>query len=289
MNIILNEAKEIRMTCSDNLEYHSFTDIYFYIPKTLSLDDNKIRCLIDNTTELNLTITTQVSKNYFIYNVVLVGNENIYIEKGKHLISLIGNNFQTNTLTVTLDELDTSSKIIVQDRKILISSDDIGTIIQGDNKARYLEFRMDKFSNGVDLSKKSIIIKYINANGKSFRTNVTDVVVENDYIYFSWLITTNVSAAAGTVVFAIEAAGDEDEKGNLDTFIWQTDPASFIVSSGLGTDPTESELEMDELPAWYKKIYNNFNSITKQISDINSQIDILSEQAYDATIVWKEA
>jgi hypothetical protein len=75
--------------------------------------------------------------------------------------------------------------------------------VTGDNNVNRVNFKMERYYDGNDLSEFTIRISYKNANGDSNFYDVTDNVIEGDYILFTWLVSSDVVANAGTVHFAV--------------------------------------------------------------------------------------
>ena len=75
--------------------------------------------------------------------------------------------------------------------------------VTGDNNVNRVNFKMERYYDGNDLSEFTIRISYKNANGYSNFYDVTDNVIEGDYILFTWLVSSDVVSNAGTVHFAV--------------------------------------------------------------------------------------
>lgn len=75
--------------------------------------------------------------------------------------------------------------------------------VTGDNNVNRVNFKMERYYDGNDLSEFTIRISYKNATGYSNFYDVTDNVIEGDYILFTWLVSSDVVANAGTVHFAV--------------------------------------------------------------------------------------
>ena len=93
--------------------------------------------------------------------------------------------------------------------------------VQGDNNSNRLYFKVNRVIDGVDISEKTVGIYYENADGYS------DLVVMNteydtDYVYFEWLLGTEVTYSAGEVRYIIRIS---DSHG----YVWKSKTNTFTV------------------------------------------------------------
>lgn len=100
-------------------------------------------------------------------------------------------------------------------------------LIQGDKKSRSLHFTMGKYFDGVDLSNKTILIKYFNAAGKSGEEIITDVSVEENQIMFKWWVNSELTIFEGKVTFQIEVLDKNDS--NDVVYRFQTLPFDLFI------------------------------------------------------------
>lgn len=75
--------------------------------------------------------------------------------------------------------------------------------VVGDKNVNRVNFQMPRYYNGFDMSKFTTRVNYINALGNFNYYSVTDLTIEDDLIYFTWLVDSDVVAYAGTVMFAV--------------------------------------------------------------------------------------
>ena len=116
--------------------------------------------------------------------------------------------------------------------------------VESDENVTRIPFICPKIvGDNVDLTGYSIYINYINGAGLGGIYVVDDVVASGDNITFSWLLSRNVTAKAGTVSYIICA-----KKSGTDTKVtneWNTKIATGIVSSGIETYDTVVQQSSD--------------------------------------------
>lgn len=116
--------------------------------------------------------------------------------------------------------------------------------VESDENVTRIPFICPKIvGDNVDLTGYSIYINYINGAGLGGIYVVDDVVASGDNITFSWLLSRNVTAKAGTVSYIICA-----KKSGTDTKVtneWNTKIATGTVSSGIETYDTVVQQNSD--------------------------------------------
>lgn len=116
--------------------------------------------------------------------------------------------------------------------------------VESDENVTRIPFICPKIvGDNVDLTGYSIYINYINGAGLGGIYVVDDVVARGDNITFSWLLSRNVTAKAGTVSYIICA-----KKSGTDTKVtneWNTKIATGTVSSGIETYDTVVQQSSD--------------------------------------------
>ena len=75
--------------------------------------------------------------------------------------------------------------------------------VVGDKNVNRINFQMPRYYNGFDMSKFTTRVNYVNARGNFNYYSVTDLTIEDDLIYFTWLVDSDVVAYAGIVMFAV--------------------------------------------------------------------------------------
>lgn len=75
--------------------------------------------------------------------------------------------------------------------------------VVGDKNINRINFQMSRYYNGFDMSKFTTRVNYINARGNFNYYSVIDLTIEDDLIYFTWLVDSDVVEYAGIVMFAV--------------------------------------------------------------------------------------
>lgn len=115
--------------------------------------------------------------------------------------------------------------------------------VENDKDVHKLNFMMPRYFSEYDLSTFNIRINYLNAQGDGDMYVVTDPTVEDDAIYFSWLVGRHACLYKGAVTFIVclkLADGEGDVAQEFNTTL-----ASLQVLPGLETEPAILENDYD--------------------------------------------
>lgn len=204
--------------------------------------------------------------------------------------------------------------IIDSDLRI-VSVPDRGVVagVVGDKNVNRINFQMPRYYNGFDMSKFKTRINYINANGNPNYYTVTDSIVKDDVVIFSWLIDTDVVAYAGKIAFSVNMVltGDDGvikhafntsnveklkalEGIQVDKYIGYEEQVDLIskleadltkyISSGINQIQDEGAKVKKSLPADYVKMTEDVTSLKEDIDEIPKKQGYLSSYVTDSTI-----
>lgn len=172
--------------------------------------------------------------------------------------------------------------VLIDDRNIVMPMlDDIA--ITQDSRSKLITFKIGRYIDYVDLSEKTICIKFSLPDGKSGdRSFVCNKQVSDTEIKFSWLLDNKVTSQAGKVTFAIEFIGYNEKK---EFYCWNTLPSYFFVKEGLDVDnrieqPTASWIQQWNILA--DKYLNDFIRYTKQMEENLAEAIKNASQCLDA-------
>lgn len=115
--------------------------------------------------------------------------------------------------------------------------------VENDKDVNKLNFMMPRYFSEYDLSTFNIRINYLNAQGDGDMYVVTEPTVEDDAIYFTWLVGRHAYLYKGAVTFIVclkLADGEGDVAQEFNTTL-----ASLQVLPGLETEPTILETDYD--------------------------------------------
>ena len=126
-----------------------------------------------------------------------------------------------NTLSAEPDDyLHDSVQFMIDEnlRIIAIPSDGVVAGVVGDKNVNHINFQMQRYYNGFDMSTFSARIKYINAGGEANVSTVTDMTIENDILLFTWLVDSDVTKYSGTVAFSVNLYKNETSETARQSF-----------------------------------------------------------------------
>ena len=145
---------------------------------------------------------------------------------------------------LTMDSVESRCSINGNTRDIVVPDEYHIFGVESDENVTRIPFICPKIvGDNVDLTGYSLYINYINGAGLGGIYVVDDVVTSGDNITFSWLLSRNVTAKAGTVSYIICA-----KKSGTDTKVtneWNTKIATGTVSSGIETYDTVVQQSSD--------------------------------------------
>lgn len=136
-------------------------------------------------------------------------------------------------------------------------------LIQGDKKSRCLQFISSKYFDGVDLSTKTILIKYQNAGNKSGEEIITDVSTKENQMIFKWWVNAELTAFEGKASFQIEIFDKNDANNRIYRFL--TLPFDIFVERTLivndNAEPVDYYLDIRFLNQFKEEIaYDEIHS-----------------------------
>lgn len=148
--------------------------------------------------------------------------------------------------------------------------------VENDKDVHKLNFMMPRYFSEYDLSTFNIRINYLNAQGDGDMYVVTDPTVEEDAIYFTWLVGRHACLYRGAVTFIVclkLADGEGDVAQEYNTTL-----ASLQVLPGLETEPTILETDYDIIEQLLLTIQDT-NSKIKAVLDSGMTADELGNIA----------
>lgn len=115
--------------------------------------------------------------------------------------------------------------------------------VESDDAVQKLTFSIPQYYNGVDFSTFNIRINYSNARGGGDVGNVTDIRIEDETIYFTWVVERFAFMFPGSVEFVVCLREIDDEGVVLREF--NTTTATLPVLKGKETANAAVEAERD--------------------------------------------
>ena len=147
---------------------------------------------------------------------------------------------------------------IVADRTIglPLNIDTFGVL--GDANAKVVEFRTSRFSDGVDLSEKTIYICYKNAFDDTGETPCTDIKLTNTALTFHWIVPPEVAAATGNIEFYVEFRTIDSDGNKI--YCMKTKPITRYIEDSFYIYNNASEADYSIIDSW---IQNNGDRIDR--------------------------
>lgn len=189
--------------------------------------------------------------------------------------------YEENQTLKTYPMTSALPSLIIKDRAILMPElKDI--IVTKDTRSRLIHFEIGRYFDGIDLSKKTICIKYILPN----RTDGDRCLVYNETvtpaaIKFDWLVDSKVTMYPGEVQFIIEFIGYDQEN---EFYCWNTLPASITISEGLDTDNFIEPPNPSWIQSWSilaDKYLSDYSKYIEEVREKSEQVSAL----YDKTVL----
>ena len=146
--------------------------------------------------------------------------------------------------------------------------------VEHDDEVLFLNFKMARYLDDTDLSKFSIRINYINANGDSDAYTVKEdkKVVGENFIKFSWQVGPTATAYKGTTKFIVcmKTMKTVDGQQVIDKE-YNTTVASLPVLEGLEVDESIVTQYSDIIEQWREEIFGVTNSEIQKIKTAAAQ------------------
>ena len=159
----------------------------------------------------------------------------------------------------------------VDDSKNIIVNDKQHNVTQ-ENNSQCIPFEIDRYYDGVDLSKMKFSIHYVNSKNKEGVAIPINFGCSENKIRFGWLLDNSVTYVDGDVSFEIVAGGVNEKNEN---YIWRTRPNGKInILKSLTGDSTVRPTQ-----SWY----------TQFISEMNSKLGELKTYATEAASAAEDA
>ncbi|MBO7450620.1 MAG: hypothetical protein J6U54_09645 [Clostridiales bacterium] len=120
--------------------------------------------------------------------------------------------------------------------------------VRSDKDVNRVAISINRYYDGTDLSEFSVKINYVNANGQPNYFRVTDRKIDTDSLVLIWLLSSDVTAYKGNVVFAIQFY--KADEGTI-TQEFNTTIATMVVLDGLQVEdyitPPDKVLLIEQL------------------------------------------
>lgn len=123
--------------------------------------------------------------------------------------------------------------------------------VAGESSSQYVEFRMPRMSDGIDLLTKRIEIVYEIKDGVGGVTQPVNVSYSDKTIKLGWAIPPAAVNKAGTILVGVTAIGTENEK----PYVWKTTPTEYKVNAGININSNIPEPDN----GWYEQFVGDMD------------------------------
>jgi hypothetical protein len=192
---------------------------------------------------------------------------------------------------------DKNTPILLKEDKSIQISDFKDTIVRGDHNSTVIQFKLDRYlENYIDLLEMleskythDIIISFKNAYGNyyDYYCEREEEIIDSaptGKIIISWIISQNVTEAAGKVSFVIrvlktEEFEQEDGEGNVQTYRkykkWQSLPGTLIVKDNDFYSDGSYDLDAEDTNII---LQNKIVEMQETISNLQNQIEKMQRE-----------
>lgn len=195
------------------------------------------------------------------------------IEEPKYIYEIYFYNNSDNSLVFD-DIVATNTPIKVIDRDIVMPSMK-NIIVEQDTNSKSINFTIDRYFDGMDLSTKAIAIPFRNAGNEADRSLASNVEIKDNSISFNWMIDGKVTKYSGRVSFAFEFLGYTN---NGKWYAWHTKPAYISVEEGLDADGFIEEPNPSWIQSWNVMADSYLKYYMQYLGDLQNQYKEVNEK-----------
>lgn len=180
-------------------------------------------------------------------------------------------NYESYSMLVDdrVSEIDKNKNIKLADGQINLTQE---------SNSQYIPFKMLRYYDGYDLNDAMLSIYWVNQIGSGSAAAPVNVTYDNEYIYFAWLVDSNVTRYAGKVQFEIQARGYiTSDSGTSSSYVWKSRSGEIDVLQALEYDEI---IEPDE--NWQTDFFNEANKILSSAQTAASTATLYASQARTA-------
>ncbi|WP_312369070.1 hypothetical protein [Lachnoclostridium sp.] len=190
------------------------------------------------------------------------------------------------TTPIIYEEMVSSSEPITIDNRTMIMPSLNDIAVTQDTRCKLLTFKFSRYIDNVDLSEKTICIKYKLKDGTGDRSFACNQKVTDTILQFDWLLDSKVTSFEGEVEFAIQFIG-YNEKNEF--YCYNTLPSPLYISKGLDVDGMIEEPSPSWIQSWNILADNYLRSYLKYIKDIQNNVALALKSAEEATLAMERA
>lgn len=176
-------------------------------------------------------------------------------------------NYESYSMLVDdrVSEIDKNKNIKLADGQINLTQE---------SNSQYIPFKMLRYYDGYDLNNASLSVYWVNDDGYGSASAPVNVSYDSEYIYFAWLVDSNVTRYAGKVQFEIQARGTiVSDRGSRSEYVWKSRSGEIDVLQALEYDDV---IEPDD--TWKQNFFDDIKAIRDdaQIAAANASLSASS-------------
>ena len=153
-------------------------------------------------------------------------------------------------------------------------------LIAGENNAQSINFEMDRYYDGIDISDKQINILYSAPQGYADICHPINVKKGEDKIRFTWVVPAHAVMGAGELIFSVEFVGDD--------YVLKTLSCILEIEDGMLGHELVSPPEDKE---WYLEMQNMWDRLkaTAESEEERENAENLRKEAENKRVIESEA
>lgn len=153
-------------------------------------------------------------------------------------------------------------------------------LIAGENNAQSINFEMDRYYDGIDISNKQINILYSAPQGYADICHPINVKKGEEKIRFTWVVPAHAVMGAGELIFSVEFVGDD--------YVLKTLSCILEIEDGMLGHELVSPPEDKE---WYLEMQNMWDRLkaTAESEEERENAENLRKEAENKRVIESEA
>lgn len=166
---------------------------------------------------------------------------------------------------------DDNGPVDISGRKIGDATSEEST--KGEALSQYIEFRMSRYYDGIDINNMLIQVHYENQDGNGSDGPVVNMYYNDTEIKFGWIVPNKATQIAGKIKVMVYATGTVDDA----RYVLKTEPIEYTISDTLTPGGSISEPDNN----WYLQFVNRMEAyvdLVRSLSeDTQEAADVLIE------------
>lgn len=171
-----------------------------------------------------------------------------------------------------LPQYKESAWVDINDRKIISLSGQ--NSVSGESNSQYIEFRMNRRYDGIDIMTKRLQVVYEVSQDTAGVSTPVNVRYSKQSIILGWVIPAEAVSEASTIKIALTAIGTEDDK----TYVWKTLPINYTIPEGIHMAGIVPEISL----TWFEQINQEMNRLANEIEKLKAG----RKEIVDYTPTW---